>query len=349
MKYITGNMLEAEVQALVNTVNTVGVMGKGIALQFKEHFPMNFKIYAAACKNGEMQIGKLLVVRENTIKGERIIINFPTKTEWYQKSQYRYIEEGLIELVDVIKEYNITSIAIPPLGCGNGGLKWEKVKALMDKYLSSVTNVEIQIYEPNDEVKAILQKENIKKDIGLTAARAMLLHALFKYERLGEVATVFAANKLAYFLQKSGEPLRLQFEPYRYGPYAQAVEKVLYALNGKYLKGMEQMQARAFEPLQLNYERYPEVETFVKTNLNPQQKQRLEDLFKVIEGFESTLSLEILASTHYIISENPKFTEEEVFIKIQDWNERKKNLITKEYINIALDHLETYGGRINIS
>lgn len=349
MKYITGNMLEADVQALVNTVNTVGVMGKGIALQFKEHFPMNFKIYAAACKNGEMQIGKVLVVRENTIKGERIIINFPTKTEWFKKSQYSYIEEGLKDLVRVIEEYKIQSIAIPPLGCGNGGLKWEKVKHLMDKYLSPITNVTIQVYEPNDAVKEILQKENIKKEIGLTAARAMLLHALFKYERLGEVATVFAANKLAYFLQKSGEPLRLQFEPYRYGPYAQAVEKVLYALNGKYLKGLEQMQARAFEPLQLNYERYFEVETFVKNNLNPQQKQRLEDLFKVIEGFESTLSLEILASTHYVKSENPKFTEDEVFVKIQDWNERKKNLITKEYINIALNHLENYGSRINIS
>jgi len=349
MKYITGNMLEADVQALVNTVNTVGVMGKGIALQFKEYFPMNFKIYASACKNGEMQIGRLLVVRENTIKGERIIINFPTKTEWFKKSQYSYIEEGLKDLVRVIDDYEIKSIAIPPLGCGNGGLKWEMVKSLMDKYLSPIKNVTIQVFEPNDAVKEILQKENIKKEIGLTAARAMLLHSLFKYERLGEVATVFAANKLAYFLQKSGEPLRLQFVPYLYGPYAQAVEKVLYALNGKYLKGMEQMQARAFEPLQLNYERYFEVETFVKTNLSPQQKQRLEDLFKVIEGFESTLSLEILASTHYLKSENPKFTEDEVFVKIQDWNERKKNLITKEYISIALNHLENYGSRINIS
>ncbi len=349
MNYITGNLLESDAKAIVNTVNTVGVMGKGIALQFKERFPTNFKIYSDVCKKGQMQVGKMLVVRENTLIGEKIIINFPTKTEWFKKSQYDYIEEGLKDLVRVIDEYKIQSIAIPPLGCGNGGLKWEKVKSLMDKYLSNLSNVVISIYEPNEAVKEILQKEAVKKDYGLTNARAMLLFALYKYEKLGEVATVFAANKLAYFLQKSGEPLRLQFVPYLYGPYAQAVEKVLYALNGKYLKGLEQMKAKAFEPLQLNYDRYNEVEDYIKTNLNSEQKERLENLFKVIEGFESSLSLEILASTHFLKSENSQLTEDELFTKIQEWNERKKNLISKEYINIALNHLQNYGNKLYMS
>ena len=137
MIYVTGNMLEADTEALVNTVNTVGVMGKGIAIQFKERFPMNFKIYANACKKGDMQVGKMLVVKENTLDGEKLIINFPTKKEWFRMSQYSYIEDGLKDLVNVIEEYNIKSIAIPPLGFGNGGLKWEKVKPLMDKYLAS--------------------------------------------------------------------------------------------------------------------------------------------------------------------------------------------------------------------
>lgn len=322
-------------------------MGKGIALQFKERFPMNFKIYAAACKKGEMQVGKMLVVKENTLNGEKLIINFPTKTEWFKKSLYSYIEDGLKDLAKVIEEYKITSIAIPPLGCGNGGLKWEKVKPMMDKYLGQLPNVAIQIYEPNDAVKEILQKEEIKKEVGLTAARAMLLYALFKYEKLGEVATIFAANKLAYFLQKSGEPMRLQFVPYKYGPYAQAIEKVLYALNGKYLAGMEQMKARAFEPLQLNYKTYDEVEKYVSSNLSSVQKQRLESVFNIIDGFETTLSLEILSSAHFLISENPKLNEDQLFEKIQDWNERKKNLVTKEYINIALDHLHNYESELN--
>lgn len=342
-------MLEADTEALVNTVNTVGVMGKGIALQFKERFPMNFKIYANACKKGEMQVGKMLVVKENTLNGEKLIINFPTKTEWFKKSQYIYIEDGLKDLAKVIKEYNIKSIAIPPLGCGNGGLKWEKVKPMMDKYLGQLSNVTIQIYEPNEAVKEILQKEAVKKEIGLTAARAMLLYALFKYEKLGEVATIFSANKLAYFLQKSGEPMRLQFVPYKYGPYAQAIEKVLYALNGKYLTGMEQMKARAFEPLQLNYKIYDEVEKYINTNLSSDQKQRLESVFNIIDGFETTLSLEILSSAHFLISENPTLTEDQLFEKIQDWNERKKNLVTKEYINIAMEHLSNYRSKLNFS
>ena len=349
MKFITGNMLEAETEALVNTVNTVGVMGKGIALQFKERFPVNFKIYAAACKKGDMLVGKMLVVKEDTMAGEKLIINFPTKTEWFKKSQYSYIEDGLKDLAKVIEEYSIKSIAIPPLGCGNGGLKWEKVKPMMDKYLSQLSNVSIQIYEPNEAVKEILQKEAIKKEVGLTAARAMLLYALFKYEKLGEVATIFAANKLAYFLQKSGEPMRLQFVPYKYGPYAQAIEKVLYALNGKYLTGIEQMKVRAFEPLQLNYEKYNEIEQYVNTNLSSEQKQRLESVFSIIDGFETTLSLEILSSAHFLLSENPSLTEDQLFNKIQDWNERKKNLVTKEYINIALEHLHNYGSKLNFS
>jgi O-acetyl-ADP-ribose deacetylase (regulator of RNase III)/uncharacterized protein YwgA len=349
MKYITGNMLEADTEALVNTVNTVGVMGKGIALQFKERFPMNFKIYANACKKGEMQVGKMLVVKENTLNGEKLIINFPTKTEWFKKSQYSYIEAGLKDLAKVMEEYNIKSIAIPPLGCGNGGLIWEKVKPMMEKYLGHLSNVTIQIYEPNEAVKEILQMEAVKKEVGLTAARAMLLYALFKYEKLGEMATIFSANKLAYFLQKSGEPMRLQFVPYKYGPYAQAIEKVLYALNGKYLTGMEQMKARAFEPLHLNYKAYDEIEKYVNTNLSSDQKQRLESVFTIIDGFETTLSLEILSSAHFLMSENPELTEDQLFEKIQGWNERKKNLITKEYIGITMEHLYNYGNKLNFA
>lgn len=349
MEYKIGNLLEAKTDALVNTVNTVGVMGKGIALQFKERFPNNFKIYASACKKGEVAVGKLLVVKEHTFHGDKLIINFPTKTEWFKESQYNYIESGLKELAKVIKNYQIKSIAIPPLGCGNGGLKWEKVKPLMDKYLSDLTDVNIIIFEPNNAVKEILQKEAIKKEVELTPARAMLLYALFRYERLGEIASIFSANKLAYFLQQIGENLKLQFVPYTYGPYAQAVEKVLYALNGKYLNGLEQMDARPFEPLKLNWERFEEVERYVKTSLSSDQTRRLHELFNVIDGFESTLSLEILASIHYLLSIDANLTQLELLAKIQSWNERKKNVIREEYIEIALEHLNQDGRSLNFA
>ncbi|MCZ4319163.1 macro domain-containing protein [Aequorivita viscosa] len=349
MKFVKGNLLNADTQAIVNTVNTVGIMGKGIALQFKERFPQNFRAYAAACKRGEVKTGEMFVFTETDLQGEKIIINFPTKQEWYRKSQYSWIEEGLKDLVRVIEEMDIKSISLPPLGCGNGGLKWEKVKLLLNNYLGSLKNVDVIIFEPNEKIKEILQKESHKKEIKLTPARAMLLYALFKYEKYGEYATVFTANKLAYFLQESGEDLKLKFEPYTYGPYAQAVEKVLYALNGKYLKGLEQMEAKPFEPLALNYARFDEIEEYVHTRLNETQKERLKGLFEAIEGFESTLSLEILASVHFITANNPKIEKKEIISKIKDWNKRKSNLITAEYVDIAYEHLEEYGRKLNFA
>jgi O-acetyl-ADP-ribose deacetylase (regulator of RNase III) len=341
MKYLKGNLLAAPTQALVNTVNTKGVMGKGIALQFKERFPENRHAYERACKAGQMQIGRMLVVREHTTEGEKIIINFPTKTEWFKKSQYSYVEDGLKDLVRVIKEFNIKSIAIPPLGCGNGGLQWAKVKTMIENSLGNISDVEILIYEPNDAVKEILQKEEVSKDIHLTSGRAMILYALFKYERFGEPATVFAANKLAYFLQESGENLRLKFERHTYGPYAQAMDKVLYALNGKYLKGLEQMSAKPFEPLQLNYERYQEVVDYINKELSTDQKHRLDNLFKAIDGFESALSLEVLSSTHYAKKNHPELTKDQLISKVQ-WTERKQHKIEPDYIAIAYEHLKEY-------
>jgi O-acetyl-ADP-ribose deacetylase (regulator of RNase III) len=301
MRYLKGNLLEAKVQALVNTVNTVGVMGKGIALQFKEAFPTNFKIYADACKKKEMQPGKLLVVKEHTLNGDQLIINFPTKTEWFQKSKYEYIEEGLKDLVRVIDEYKIESIAIPPLGCGNGGLKWEKVRPMIEKYLGHFENVDIQVFEPNEAVKDLLKQQETKKEIKLTPARAMMLYAMFYYESLGENSSLFVANKLAYFLQRLGETSlnKLKFEAHHYGPYSVGVEHLLHNINGKYLKGLEQMNAKAFEPLELQYDKVKEVSDYVKKELTTEQRNRLSNLVKLIDGFQSALSLEVLATVDF--------------------------------------------------
>ncbi len=345
IKFLKGNLLDANTQALVNTVNTVGVMGKGIALQFKERFPLNYRLYVDACKKGEVIIGKMFVVKEASFNGDKIIINFPTKTEWYKKSQYAYIEEGLKDLINVIYKYEIQSLAIPPLGSGNGGLKWSNVKSLMNKYLGEIP-IEIIIYEPNEAVKELLQKEETKKTTSLTPARAMLLYALAKYERSGETPSVFAANKIAYFLQESGEPLKLKFVPYTYGPYSQALDKVLYTLNGKYLTGLEQMDAKPFEPLELKYEHFDEVNNFIKTKLTDTQRARLNSVFKLIEGFESSLALEILSSIHFLLGRNKNLTKKELLEQIQSWSNRKRGLIKEKYIDIDVKHLDDYGSKI---
>jgi O-acetyl-ADP-ribose deacetylase (regulator of RNase III) len=351
MEFIKGNLLESNAQALVNTVNTVGVMGKGIALQFKEAFPYNFKIYQSACKNNELKPGKLLVVKESTLNGERVIINFPTKTQWYLKSKYEYIEEGLKELAEEISKYQIQSIAIPPLGCGNGGLKWEKVKPLMEKYLSSLQNVSIHVFEPNDAVKELLKKQDSEKDIKLTQARAMLLYAMFYYESLGENSSLFVANKLAYFLQRLGEKSlnKFKFEASHYGPYSVGVEHMLQNVNGKYLKGLEQMNVKAFEPLELQYERVNEVSNYIRKELNSEQHERLKNLVTLIKGFQSALSLEVLASVDFVRKNNPGITKSEIVNSIHQWSDRKQNLFEEKHISIALNHLKDYSGKLQLT
>jgi len=350
MKYVKGNLLEAPTQALVNTVNTVGVMGKGIALQFKEAFPMNFKIYTAACKKKALQTGQLLVVKEQTLGGEKIIINFPTKTEWFMKSKYEYVEEGLKELAKVMEEYKIESIAIPPLGCGNGGLKWEKVKPMIEKYLGHLTQVDIQVFEPNEAIKEILKQQVTTKAVKLTPARAMVLYAMFYYESLGENASLFVANKLAYFLQRLGEKSlnKLKFEASHYGPYAVQVEHLLHHVNGPYLKGLEQMNVKAFEPLELQYDKMKEVSDYIRKELNSEQRTILSNLVKLIDGFQSALSLEILATVDFVRKDNLSISQEDIVKTIHDWSDRKRKLFQEKYIQIATNHLQDYSNRLDI-
>lgn len=339
--YIKGNLLEATTEALVNTVNTVGVMGKGIALQFKNRFPQNYKIYREACNEGTFHTGEVLVVREGDLLNQKVIINFPTKAHWKADSKYEYISTGLVALKTAIVENDIKSIAIPPLGCGNGGLDWVRVKSMMEEALANV-NCDIHIYSPNNEIKSLLQKENQVKEVKLTTARAMLLYLLFQYETSGEQSSLFVANKLAYFLQRSGEKLRLKFEAHHYGPYTVQLNHVLMHLNGVYLKGMEQNEAKPFEPLWLNYDKYSEVEEYLKKNINFEQRERIKDVLKLLQGFKSTFALELLATVDYVSNTDDNNTIECVQNSIASWSNRKANLFENKQIEIAYNHLKNH-------
>lgn len=334
--------MDSKAEALVNTVNTVGVMGKGIALQFKEAFLTNTKKYTEVCKAGNFNIGDLLIVRDhNTTVGTKIIVNFPTKKHWRHPSKYEYVEAGLKKLIEVIETENIKSIALPPLGCGNGGLDWEVVREMIEQHLGKL-NVDVFVYKPNDAVKAILQKENAIKQVKLTPFKAQLLYLLFYYEGVGEYSSLFSANKLAYFLRRMGDKDAPVFIAHHYGPYSVKIEHALYALNGTYIKGYEQKQAKAFESLKLNYHKFDELKAYIKKELDPIKRQRLNNLFNLIEGYQSELSLEILASVDFILSQNPSYSEQEVFSEIQKWNERKKRLFKKEYVSASYRHLMSY-------
>ncbi len=340
-----GNLLESEAQALVNTVNTVGVMGKGIALQFKNSYPQNYKEYLEACKSGSFKIGDVLVVLDGDLMNHKLIINFPTKKHWRGNSKYEYIESGLIALRNALIKHKIKSVAIPPLGCGHGGLEWRKVKELIVGALEDL-DIEIQIYMPNAEIKKILQKEGANKKAKLTPARAMLLYMMYNYEAVGETSSLFVANKLAYFLQRRGENLRLNFTAHHYGPYSVQLNHVLFNLNGKYLKGMEQNDVKPFEYLILNYNRFKEVKKYIDSELSNEQRIRLDDVVKLLNGFESTYALELLATVDYVIKEHGSKDLEFVLNAVSKWNKRKANLFSKEHIEIAYKHLLQYSESI---
>ncbi|MFV1883030.1 MAG: macro domain-containing protein [Balneola sp.] len=341
VRLITGNLLDSPAEALVNTVNTVGVMGKGIALQFKNRFPNNYKVYKKACDDGTFDVGQVLVVHDGDLLHSKTIINFPTKKHWRSPSKYEYISSGLIALKDAIQKHQIKSVAIPPLGCGNGGLDWEKVKSLITEGLKNV-EADIYLYTPNDKIKQVLQKENKPKEVKLTDARAMLLYLMFEYEKTGDQSTLLVANKLAYFLQRSGEELRLKFEPHHYGPYSVQLNHVLLYLNGTYLKGMEQNEIKPFEVFELNYEKFEEVKEYIQNRLPAEKRKRLEKVLELVKGFESAFSLELLSSVDFIAKKEGSGDIDQIIKELNSWSDRKGDLFERRYVEIAREQLSQH-------
>ncbi|MCU0326452.1 MAG: macro domain-containing protein [Spirosomaceae bacterium] len=339
--YQTGNLLESKADALVNTVNTVGVMGKGIALQFKNIFPNNLKLYHNACKNRELKVGKLFITEEESLlAGKKIIVNFPTKTDWRLPSEYEYIEDGLAELVKVIKERNIKSIAVPPLGSGNGGLDWNNVKQILEKYLKDV-DCNVYIYEPNVSIQEVMKKERVK----LTPARAMLLSVLYELVRNGEFVSEFASEKIAYFLQRFGakETFKLEFQPNFYGPYSGKVKHVLYYLNGSYVMGYSSKDKKPFEELGLIPDAEAEVDDFLKKPENITYRNIVEKTKTFLKGFYSPFGLELLSTIDFIISEKNANTQDAITKELENWSDRKKTLFTNpKFVQIAIKNLNLH-------
>lgn len=339
--YKTGNLLDSEAEALVNTVNTMGVMGKGIALQFKNMFPNNFKLYSKACKNKELKVGQLFVTEEEALLlGKKIIINFPTKTNWRLPSEYEYIKAGLAELVKIIGEKKIRSIAIPPLGSGNGGLDWNKVKQILELQLKNV-DCEIHIYEPNTEIQDVLKKERVK----LTPARAMLLSVLYELIRNGEFVSEFSSEKIAYFLQRFGakETFRLDFQPNFYGPYSGKVKHVLYYLNGSYIMGYSSKDKKPFEELGLIMDAENEINEYLGKPENIAYKNIVEKTKTFLSGFYSPFGLELLSTIDFIISEKHADTHESITKELESWSDRKKTMFTNpKFIQIAINNIKLH-------
>lgn len=337
IKYITGNILESSAEALVNTVNTVGVMGKGIALQFKKAYPNNFKAYVEACKRNEIEIGKLFVIKDSNLSsGEKYIINFPTKKNWRRPSEYSYIKAGLDDLIRIIKEYRIKSVAIPPLGSGNGGLEWEKVKKIIEQKLHFL-EAEVIVYEPTQHILEHLKKERAK----LTDARALLLYILYDMVKNGEYVSEFSSEKICYFLQRFGAKnyFNLNFSPSFYGPYSGKVRFVLNVLNGSYIMGYSDMNKKPFEPLVLVSDGYDTVKTYIESN--SELYSIAKKTIHFLAGFYSDFALELLSSIDYISTNQKTFEKKEISEQLEKWSDRKRSLFSNpKYIEITVRHLK---------
>lgn len=339
--YKKGNILESKAEALVNTVNTQGVMGKGIALQFKNAFPSNYKVYQDICRNGNFQIGDLLIVEENgLISGKKTIINFPTKTSWRKPSEYSYIEKGLVKLVQVIEEKKLNSIAIPPLGSGNGGLNWEIVKKMIEDKMSHLS-IDVFIYEPNSQIKEKLKEERVQ----LTDARAMLLFMLYKLVANGEFVSEFSSEKICYFLQRFGakEHFKLDYKPNFYGPYSGKVKYVINYLNGSYIMGYSSMDKKPFETLDLVSDGFEKVEGYILSKPELVEIVNRTELF--LDGFYSEFALELLSTVDYISLNKDTFDLEIIKSELEGWSERKRTLFSNDrFLNISINHLKEHFG-----
>jgi O-acetyl-ADP-ribose deacetylase (regulator of RNase III) len=340
IEYKSGNLLQAGVEALVNTVNTVGVMGKGIALQFKQAYPANFSAYEKAVKREEIVPGKMFVFETGSFTNPRYIINFPTKRHWRGKARLEDITAGLEDLVRVIHQKKIQSIAIPPLGCGFGGLDWEEVRPLILAALEKAPKVQAWLYPPAgtptpEKMPVATNRPH------LTLARAALIELIDKYALPGYRLSQLEIQKLTYFLQTAGEDLRLDYVKQQYGPYAEKLHFVLQHLEGHYLRGYGARTGRS--NLYLLPGAKEEAEAFLADN--PETLKRLERISRLIQGFETPYGMELLASVHWLSQEDPAVKEDYQMAVhgFAAWNERKKGQFQPEHIKIAWQRLHQQG------
>ena len=336
IEFKTGNILKNDAEALVNTVNCVGIMGKGIALQFKQAFPENYESYLKVCKQKKLLPGKVFVFKRGSFVNPKYIINFPTKGHWKEKSKIEYIEEGLKSLVSEIVRLGIKSVAIPPLGCGMGGLSWEVVKSKMESSLRVLKEVRICMYEPLGSPKPETMPIRTKEP-KLTKARALFISLINRYAMPGYKVTTLEIQKLAYFLQELGEPLRLRYQKDQYGPYADNLHHVLQVLEGHYIRGYGDRKVSA--KIHLINEAASKAKNLLR-NEN-ESLQRLQNVFRVIDGFETPYGLEILSTVHWLVCHEgvSHLNVDEIIEKTHQWSSRKKRIFAPDHIRKAHQHL----------
>jgi len=322
--YKTGDLFSSSATCIVNTVNLEGFMGKGIAYEFKRRFPHNYKDYQLACKSKQIDIGKL----HYFVEDNRMIVNFPTKNKWREKSRIEYIEKGLLDLVKIIKENNIVSIAIPPLGCGNGGLNWLDVKKIIDEHLRNLENVSIEVYEPSNNIKSQKISNYIPKMNASHLLLMMFKPKLKKFSKLRVQKTAFMLNVFSgteYFV----------FDKYHYGPYAHSIDILI--------KDIKDYQDH------FNYTTQEALSELKRTLLSETVESKIslyspfvDQSTQFINSCLNDDDLELKTTILYCITKKP-LAEVEIISEIKHWSTRKAQLFSAERINNTILGLTEQG------
>lgn len=341
IEFQRGDILGADAEALVNTVNCVGVMGRGIALQVKNAFPENYVAYEVACRKGEVQPGRMFVFDTGQFTNPRYVINFPTKRHWRGKSRLGDIELGLKALVQEVKRLGIRSVAIPPLGCGLGGLEWAEVRPRIESALAEIPDVRAYVFEPAGapEAKRMVKSRKVPN---MTAGRAALIGLIHRYLAglMDPFVTLLEVHKLAYFMQAAGEPLRLQHVKQRYGPYSTNLRHVLLHIEGHFISGYGDGADRPDVQLQLVPGAVQDAEQFLAEHSGTQQRfYRVSDL---VEGFETPYGLELLSTVHWVVTQEAATNLREVVEAVHSWGHHKRRF-TPDQIALAYDILHAKG------
>jgi O-acetyl-ADP-ribose deacetylase (regulator of RNase III) len=341
IRYATGDILRAGTEALVNTVNSVGLMGRGIALQFKRAFPANFKAYAAACRQGLVQPGRMFVYDTGELISPRYIINFPTKRHWRGKSRIEDIETGLSALVDEIRQRKIRSVAIPPLGSGLGGLDWVQVRPLIEQALAALPDVEVVVFEPSGTGSD--ERVNRSSDVPrMTEGRAALVGLMDRYlaALMDPSISLLEIHKLMYFLQAAGEPLRLKYVKAPFGPYAENLRHVLREIEGHLISGYADGGDAPERQVVLVPGATKDAESFLVTK--SATHERFNRVVRLVEGFETPYGLELLATVHWVAVHEHAKDPESIERATQTWGARKKQF-TSAQLRFATDRLRAEG------
>lgn len=337
-----GNLLQAHVDALVNTVNTEGVMGKGIALQFKQAFPGMFRAYTDACKSNQVRLGEMDVYdRGGLADGPRWIINFPTKGHWKSRSRLADIDAGLVDLRATILRLGIQSIAIPPLGCGHGGLDWADVRPRIENEFAKLPDVKVLLFAPTG-APLPAEMPNHTDRPKMTTGRAALVALMSRYLEglLDPFVSLLEVHKLMYFMQEAGQDLRLDYTAGRYGPYAGNLRHVLIKLDGHFISGYGDGEDKPSKPIELVDGSVTEAQDFLEAHADA--KERMARVAALIEGFEDPYGMELLSSVHWVMCRTIAAREsaDEAIAAVHAWNEHKRVTLKREHLKTAWHRLK---------